>query len=69
MYTHIAKDWSVVQLPNQAKNAIDATIQANDRVKKQIKNKRIDMIRETVDNKLYEIKWVPISYGKLPRKQ
>ena len=69
MYTHIAKDWRKFQLPNQAKNAIDSTIKANEQVKTKIKRQRKDLIWETVDRSLYEMKSNSISIGKLPRKK
>lgn len=49
MYKHIAKDGNIVDIPNQAKNAIDHTIKNNERVKRDIIYKRNDHIGELVE--------------------
>ena len=69
MYTHVGKDGSIVRIPNQAKQAIDHTIQANNKAKKKIKLERDDMIGQSVDRWLYDIKWQSTFMPKAPRKQ
>jgi len=55
MYQHIAKDGSVINLPNQAKFAIDKTIKNNDDNRKRLKLQSKDKLGENVDRQLYEI--------------
>ena len=68
-FDYIAKDGSVINLPNQAKFAIDKTIKNNDDNRKRLKLQSKDKLGENVDRQLYEIQWSGISMWKLPRKK
>lgn len=44
MYAHVTKDGSVLKMTNQAKQALDHTIENNENIKKQAKLQRIDKV-------------------------